>query len=556
MPRYAKNAQYDANTVRRSCLEGTREEVLDYVDGWVQKCSEEIASASRSPGTITPSHVLWINGLAGTGKTTIACTIAEKHARRGTLGANFFCSGSDAECSDPNMVFVTISRQLCHHHEPFKAKVAEALREQPDILTAGPLRQFEELILRPLQGCNGAFPTCIIILDALDECRDTGMISTILSILARFVQHLTPFIFIITSRPEPRVAALFERSRKDNLKDVTTSLVLHTIELGSVIRDIRLYLTHAFAESAAIFELEESWPSAQDIDTLVRLSHGLFIWAATAVRFIMDPAFGDPEGQIRALILQQTDSQMQGTILDSLYNQIAQAASSKISQLHVGHLQLLLGTIAVAQEPLSSSALAGLLDLPTNVVRNSLVGVRSVLHIPQDHEQAIRIIHPTFPEFLLASNVERPAPFCIDATEYHSTLFARSLIVMSDLKQDIAGISDPLISKSEIPTLSEDVKQVVSQHLRYASLHWSAHLCGASTSSSVAGNTLALGDFLRCQLLPWLEVCSLLGALSSALSALDEARRFCQVCFAPWLFVEKDVPINVNHRELGCTLST
>ena len=36
--------------------------------------------------------VYWLNGLAGTGKTTIAKTIAERTFADGRLGASFFCS--------------------------------------------------------------------------------------------------------------------------------------------------------------------------------------------------------------------------------------------------------------------------------------------------------------------------------------------------------------------------------------------------------------------------------------------------------------------------------
>ena len=37
-------------------------------------------------------QVLWLNGLAGTGKSTIAQTFAEISFADGDLGASFFCS--------------------------------------------------------------------------------------------------------------------------------------------------------------------------------------------------------------------------------------------------------------------------------------------------------------------------------------------------------------------------------------------------------------------------------------------------------------------------------
>lgn len=60
------------------CLKGTRRTTLDEIDLWTQ-------DFSKPP-------VYWLNGLAGTGKSTIAQMIAERTFADGRLGASFFCS--------------------------------------------------------------------------------------------------------------------------------------------------------------------------------------------------------------------------------------------------------------------------------------------------------------------------------------------------------------------------------------------------------------------------------------------------------------------------------
>jgi gluconate kinase len=64
------------------------------------------------------SPVFWLNGLAGTGKSTIAQTIAERVFAEGQLGASFFCS-RDVEDrsslqlqSNPDVVYESLQDQM------------------------------------------------------------------------------------------------------------------------------------------------------------------------------------------------------------------------------------------------------------------------------------------------------------------------------------------------------------------------------------------------------------------------------------------------------------
>ncbi|KAF8753660.1 WD40 repeat-like protein [Rhizoctonia solani] len=55
--------QLSSSTNRRTCTEGTRVQVLHKLKGWVYNTRGQAA--------------YWMSGMAGTGKTTIACTFAE-----------------------------------------------------------------------------------------------------------------------------------------------------------------------------------------------------------------------------------------------------------------------------------------------------------------------------------------------------------------------------------------------------------------------------------------------------------------------------------------------
>ena len=63
---------------REGCLRGTRGDVLLQLQCWLEDKQGQC--------------VFWLNGLAGTGKSTIAQTFAEMAFAEGRLGASFFCS--------------------------------------------------------------------------------------------------------------------------------------------------------------------------------------------------------------------------------------------------------------------------------------------------------------------------------------------------------------------------------------------------------------------------------------------------------------------------------
>lgn len=525
MPTYARNAPFDASDVRRQCLKGTRVDVLEALIEWIKSAAfrKSVSVSERR------KNVFWISGLAGTGKTTIAYSIALFCREKRILGASFFCSRFDAECSDPKSIFRTISRQLCHFYEPFKDQVTVILKEDPTILTAGVSRQFEQLILRPLEALKGKFPLAVIVLDALDECLDKSATSIILSVIAKYMSQVAgSLLFVITSRPERQIAAWFTDAPGNTLADSTTSLLLHTIELTSVLVDIRLYLNDGFAEVCRIFGLSD-WPPPEAVDRLVALSGGLFIWAATAILFIMDMSFSDPFGQLDSLLDKQPTSQPSTSILHSLYSQIAEAAFSRVSASLTKRLHPILGALAIAQEPLSAAALAGLAESDERSVRIALMGLHSVLHVPEDSTTPIRVIHPTFAEYLLDSSLSKPDAFCVDLIPQHHALFRRCIEVMSSLTRNIAGLLRPAAFQSEISDLADTLKRCIPPHVVYACLHWGTHFDISTGDRAPQGSYELLHGFSVGHMLYWIEASSLLRALDGATATLEMIRHRCQV---------------------------
>jgi len=125
-----------------------------------------------------------LNGLAGTGKSTIAWTIAERMFADGRLGASFFCSRDFEDRRDLRSIFPTLAVQLARNYPEFRSIFVQL---DPEIAAERPYGQMDRLLAQPLEESE---ISTVIIIDALDECRDEEPASTILSVLERFVAKI------------------------------------------------------------------------------------------------------------------------------------------------------------------------------------------------------------------------------------------------------------------------------------------------------------------------------------------------------------------------------
>ena len=94
----------------------------------------------------------------------------------------------------------------------------------------------ETLIVGPFQATQ--IPSLIII-DALDECKDEEPASALLSVLSCYVDKIPLLKFFITGRPEPWIHS---GSHLASLQPHTDILRLHDVNSNIVDSDIKLFL--------------------------------------------------------------------------------------------------------------------------------------------------------------------------------------------------------------------------------------------------------------------------------------------------------------------------
>src|SRR5258705_9591508 len=89
MPRYARAARFDHYSKRVLCTRNTRMEILDTIYRWFNGetlGTRETLSTEGNP----QGQIFWLDGVAGTGKSTIAQTVANQFNKAHELGASFF----------------------------------------------------------------------------------------------------------------------------------------------------------------------------------------------------------------------------------------------------------------------------------------------------------------------------------------------------------------------------------------------------------------------------------------------------------------------------------
>ena len=452
-------------------------------------------------------HVFWLNGLAGTGKSTIAQTFAEMVANNGTLGASFFCSRDYLDRKELKNIFPTLAYQLACRYPAFRTQIIHVIKRDPSVARNSLISQLEDLIMDPLSSTK---LSCVIVVDALDECIDDQPASAILSVLGRFVKRLPSVKFFITGRPEPRIRTGF---RLPLLEPLTQVFLLHEVKLSRVDEDIRLYLKEkltGIAKRRSDFDLTDPWPRDEDLATLTRKSSGLFIFASTLARFI-ESEHHEPNERLQLIITAPESTVHEGRAgIDPLYTQVFLHAFSNVKEDTVfASLRRVLAAVVLAFNPLSRKQVAEILDIKPSLITTTLRHLHSVLLVPHEGSKEIRIFHKSFPDFLQDPDRCSDPRFFISSPVYHADMALRCLELLKKLRRNSCDLPDFVMNRDvlNIPDLLEDK---VGGATRYACAYWAMHVRSSPTGSGLATWLVTSAiEFLKENAPPWIEVMSL-----------------------------------------------
>jgi hypothetical protein len=513
-------------------MENTRTQVLDDIMAWARSMSE--SDAAHTPGRVTNSgsvkRIYWLNGMAGTGKSTIARTVARRCHDEGRLGASFFFSRGGGELETARMFVTSIAAQLASKPGLLRKHICDAVAAHPKIATKSLSDQWKELVLRPLSRLDAAAGEpplpLVVIIDALDECSDEREIEFVLRLLSETsglgVLRLRIFL---TSRPE----ILIREGIQDIPEAQRQHLILHRIDQEVVDHDIRVFLEQRLGKIIRRRPSRSAGPSGDTLQQLVERASGLFIWAATTCHFVTQ---GRANASKRLdLILRDgasSTSTHPQTRLDEIYhhvlqNSLREAYSQDENDELCSVLRTVLGTVAVLFSSFSAPSLAALLNLTEAELVEVLCDLHAIFDVPDEPHLPIRPQHASVRDFLLDSRRCTDARFCVTEHLAHSHVAQQCLRLLNDsLRRDICRLRTLGAFAKDVP--QDVIHTCVLPHLRYACLYWVRHV---ERSHNMRSLEATISIFMKQHYLHWLEALSLLGRLADGVELMAILEALC-----------------------------
>lgn len=502
----AEGASFDSARLQHEpqCMAGTREELLVLLQDWT--CHPE-------------RPIFWLSGMAGTGKSTIARNMARQLCTQQKLAGSFFFSRGVGDLGKATKFVSTLAHQLANMSAPgtspsVKELVCDAIFENSNVLAQGLRNQWKELIVGPLSRIGSTQLALTLVIDALDECNSEDDIRLILQLFIE-VKNISnvQLSVLITSRPEITLLHGFQdipeiMHRRLDLRDIPRDVVDH---------DIYIFMKEKLGE---IKSKSQDWPSERDLKSLVQKAGCLFIYAATVCRFIGE-GFDVPEDCVSNILLNRPTGGGDTAALDTMYTQVLSTALAKPGQSKpmvkglTDRFKEVAGSIVVLLDMLSVIALAGLLSMKVETVEVTLSKLGSVLDIPSDTERPVRLIHPSFRDFLLDESRCENNRFHVQRETAHTYLALRCLDVLCEgLRRNICNLESPSSSPQEVS--QDTINHHLPSHVQYACQYWIEHLACASPQQS---SQLGLYDdgnvhgFFKGHFLHWLEAMSIIGRM-------------------------------------------
>ena len=518
------------NIPRGPCTKDTRVDVIKQIMEWV----------NETDSTKAPS-VYWLTGLAGLGKTTIAYTICEELEKAGTPFVSFFCS-RQLDSKDSKLLITTICRDLAEQFSSFATKLSPLLMGDSKIVHEKLPLQMEKLFANPWKASLSQHDkrlVPIVVVDALDE-SDCG--TDFLEVLLKALREdkLSGIKFLVTSRPEPTLFHLCEPFPQNAV------CKLHEIAVSNVQKDIEKYLFSAL-------------PDLKDDPNLVKLAsqaEGLFIYAATAVRFISSPS--------QLLSVQEQHKELQNIVnswpvssrgseqnaVAELYQKILGDAFSD-DRISDKRLQIL-HTVLCTESRISMSVIAHLSGADQNTVEKTIESLHAVLFV-SSKDGCVYWYHTSFPDFIFTREramfsipMRQGYPsqinvFC-DKVAHHVILACQCFSIMEEhLHFNMCNLTSSFQFDSEVPGLKDEKLGHIPPFLQYVLQHWATHLSQAPPADNETNKLLQLlNNFLKNKLLFWIEAMNLIDAKFKCESLLKSAEE--------WLKRVRDTA-SINHND-------
>lgn len=268
------------------CHPRTREAVIEEIMDWVKDENDK-------------EQFLWLYGPVGSGKSSIAQTIANICEMESILASDYFFARSAPGRNNSSNLIPTLVYQLLISTPAIREYVAEVISRDELIFSRSLETQLEAVIVNPLVSLTASIPEeqrrlggksfpNLIILDGLDECGPQESQQYILSSFSSALETSSvPLIVLIASRPDQAIRDMFNGDLNARTRRIVLDNKYHPD------KDIRVFFESKFAEikhrHPLAITLPSTWPTGSHIEYLVEKAAGQFIYASSVMKFIESP---------------------------------------------------------------------------------------------------------------------------------------------------------------------------------------------------------------------------------------------------------------------------
>ncbi|KAF2003869.1 HET-domain-containing protein [Amniculicola lignicola CBS 123094] len=454
------------------------------------------------------SHLLWVKGDPGKGKTMLLCGIInelQKAAGNTVTISYFFCQATDSRINSATAVlrgllymFMNQQPSLVSHVRKKHDHAGKSLFEDANAWAA-----LTEIFVDVLR--DPRLSTTYLVIDALDECVTD--LPKLLEFVAKQSSTSSRVKWIVSSRNWPDIEEQLEQAGHK----VRLSLELNAESLSAA---VGVFIQHKVSQLAQQKKYDKQTQDAL-FARLTSSADGTFLWVALVCQ--------DLEKTARRNALKKLDSFPPG--LDALYERMIQQISvSDDAEL----CKQVLALDTLVYRPITLGELVALAkslgDIANETDLRDIIGFcRSFLTLRED---TVYFVHQSAKDFLFlkASN----QVFLNGAEEVHRVIFINSLAILSrTLHRDmyrLKALGSPV----------ENVKPPDTDPLavsRYPCVYWIDHLLKSSTNGVGNLQTISVvNEFLRKKFLYWLEGLSLCKSIPKGILSMAKLQSFVQVC--------------------------
>ncbi|KAG8840997.1 hypothetical protein FRB91_005454 [Serendipita sp. 411] len=427
------------------CEKGTRTQVLEAIRRWAVDID-------------TPEQIFWLNDAGGTGKSTIAATMAKEWQLEDHLAGRFFFSPNARVTERTEEFCLAIAEDIRFNQYTLWDKIDQAIQKKSPEHRFHFDIQLQQLVIEPLQSLQTTHPIYLVI-DALDNCADREQREVLLETFIRHLPSIRHLKVLLTSRPLQDISNVLKGS------SLVYDLGNHLLDSGSMVgSDIALYVNRELGGTPKI--------TSDQREMIVTQSGGLFLYASTVCRMLKKSHRLSEVLKYLSVVEAPQDVEAK---MDELYLSVLKQA---IVDDTAGQLLMdLLSIITVTFEPVSINTIGAF--LPDNDQIDNFVQDLSGVLTAGEPDRPIKVLHPTFREFLL-SNPQRTKGFSVNPSEAHARIAIACINILEKaLRYDILhveGPDNPFPHNFTVEGLEKLIVKHTTGAILYASNYWAHHV--------------------------------------------------------------------------------